>query len=80
MVHTDLNSEVLFVDLFKKAAKRATRSDSNVIPVTSQIVKQMKIEQTEKENVSGNANHDSALLLSAYFFHNNTQAGKIDYL
>ena len=80
LVHTDLNSEVLFVDLFKKAAKRATRSDSNVIPVTSQIVKQMKIEQTEKENVSGNANHDSALLLSAYFFHNNTQAGKIDYL
>jgi phosphoribosylformylglycinamidine (FGAM) synthase PurS component len=67
VVHSDLRSENLFMDLIKKAAIRNLRSEPLVTSVTKEI-----ISKTYKQQTSDTKNfipEDTALMLSAQFFH-----------
>ncbi|MCA9363562.1 hypothetical protein KC851_04555 [Candidatus Kaiserbacteria bacterium] len=70
-VHSDLSSEPIFIDIIKKAAKRAVKTDVNVTSITSEIIKKMYAKQTE--DTDRKIPRDTALLLSAQFFHNQQQ-------
>lgn len=57
-VHTDRNAEKFFSKIIKNAAKRATKGEHGIHLVTSKLLGESTLE-------------DTALLLSAHFFHKN---------
>lgn len=66
-LHADNNTEPLFLELIEKAAKRCTKSTPSVTLVTKEIFKQTFDEKATKEFFTHSS--DTALLLSALFFH-----------
>jgi hypothetical protein len=66
-LHVDLNSEPLFLSLIEKAAKGCTKSTPAVTLITKEIFKQTYDEKATKEFFTHTS--DTALLLSALFFH-----------
>jgi len=66
-LHTDLNSESLFLDLIEKAAKRSLKSNPNITPISEEIIRQTyeDLKKGQKPTIPT----DTALLLSAQFFH-----------
>lgn len=67
-LHTDLKSESLFIDLIEKAAKQSLKTNVDITAMSSEIVRQNHEELTNKSNQQ--ISNDSALLVSAQFFHN----------
>ncbi|MCA9362656.1 hypothetical protein KC906_04725, partial [Candidatus Kaiserbacteria bacterium] len=67
ILHSDLDSEPLFASLVSKAAKRAIKAEPFITPVTKEL-----ITQTFKAATTDSGTKiplDTALLLSAQFFH-----------
>ena len=76
-LHADLKSETLFLDLIEKAAKRATKASINITPVSKEIIRQT-YDQSTKE-ASGKIPNDTALLVSAQFFHKRSEQQSFTY-
>lgn len=76
-VHSDLHSEPLFLDLIKNAAKRVLKTEPHITPISAEIIsKAYEIDPEEaKKSVSG----DTALLLSAQFFHKDAGEHNFQY-
>jgi len=77
-LHVDLNSEPLFLSLIEKAAKRCTKSTPIVTLVTKEIFKQTFDEKTTKDFFTHSS--DTALLLSALFFHKHRSSTAFTYI
>jgi hypothetical protein len=77
-LHVDLNSEPLFLSLIEKAAKRCTKSTPAVTLVTKEIFKQTFDEKATKEFFTHSS--DTALLLSALFFHKHHNSTTFTYV
>jgi hypothetical protein len=77
-LHVDLHSEPLFLNLIEKAAKRCTKSAPAITLVTKEILKQTFNERTTKEFFAHSS--DTALLLSALFFHKHHNSTTITYV
>ena len=67
-IHSDLRSEGLFSDLVSKAAKRNLKSEPSVSCISKELIKLCYKEQTKDTKVYIPV--DTALILSAQFFHN----------
>lgn len=66
-LHTDIKSESLFLDLIEKAAKRRLKTSPLITPISREIIKQYYNPTTNTSPI--NIPTDTALLLSAQFFH-----------
>jgi cell division ATPase FtsA len=77
-LHSDLKSETLFVDLIEKATKRAVKIEPYITPVSSEIIKQSY--QPEENGDKPTLPTDTALLLSAQFFHTQPSREHFEYL
>ncbi|MCA9356886.1 hypothetical protein H6784_00885 [Candidatus Nomurabacteria bacterium] len=66
-LHTDLNSEPIFLDLIEKAAKRNLKTNPLITPISREIVRKFYAPTTNTSPI--NIPTDTALLLSAQFFH-----------
>jgi len=64
--------------LIERAAKRTLKSDPIITPMSKEIIKQTYAKTTEKAPKSMPT--DTALLLSAQFFHKQQQHGSFEYL
>lgn len=77
-LHSDLASETLFLDLIEKAAKRCLKSDPTITTISKEIIKSTYKNSTE--NSTNIIPTDTALLLSAQFFHKHNRSHSFDYL
>lgn len=77
-LHTDLNSETLFLDLVEKAAKRSTKSNPHITAISKEIIKQTYgVSNTDAKDTLPT---DTALLVSAQFFHMQDKHQTFKYL
>lgn len=76
-LHTDLTSEPLFTTLLEKAAKRATKLQHKITPLSKEILTKKYTE--EMETTGQIVGTDTALLLSAQFFHKAEPCVSFDY-
>ncbi|MBP9842474.1 MAG: hypothetical protein KBC62_00560 [Candidatus Pacebacteria bacterium] len=77
-LHSDLKSETLFMDLIEKAAKRAIKAEPFITLASNEIIK--KSYQTDQNASDLKLPTDTALLLSAQFFHKQPNREHFDYL
>lgn len=77
-IHTDRNCEPIFTDLFNKAAKRNLKSEPRITPITKEIITRMYAEGPTDAAVT--IPSDTALLLSAQFFHTQANEDTFEYL
>ncbi|MCA9358644.1 hypothetical protein KC926_00370 [Candidatus Kaiserbacteria bacterium] len=77
-LHSDLDSETLFLDLIEKAARRCLKSDPSVTTISKEIIKQTYTESTKESKIKTPT--DTALLLSAQFFHKHNKSQSFQYL
>lgn len=77
-LHSDLKSETLFLDLIEKAAKRSIKTDPRIIAISKEIIRQTYAESTK--NAPKTMPSDTALLLSAQFFHKRREHQRFEYL
>lgn len=77
-LHADLKSEPVFTDLVEKAAKRSLKTEPLVVPISQEIIRQSYEASTNKAKVS--IPDDTALLLSAQFFHKQSRRQIFEYL
>ena len=66
-IHCDLKSEAFFKVLIERAAKRSLKTSSTITLVSKEIIKQTYDESDKTSFINSHA--DTALLLSALFFH-----------
>lgn len=66
-LHVDSSLEPLFNACLKNAGKQALKTEPTIQPITSEIIKQLQKSETKNERRS--ATNDTALLVSAQFFH-----------
>ncbi len=76
-LHADLLSEPLFKDLVDKAAKRTIKSDPVITMTTPLLLKRLQGDDKSKEISLPN---DTAMLVSAQFFHKQGDWKDIEYL
>lgn len=76
-LHADLMSEPLFKDLIEKAAKRTIKSDP-AITLTTPLL--LKLLQAEGEATKSALPTDTAMMVSAQFFHKLGEWKDIEYL
>lgn len=76
-LHSDLMSEPLFFDIVQKATKRATKSEPTIKLITPIILRRMSGKRSE--NKSAPIPDDTAMLVSAQFFHKHGEWRTIDY-
>ena len=77
-LHTDLKSEPFFLELVEKAAKRSTKTMPHVTLVTTEILNQSFDNTATKAFFTHSS--DTALLLSAMFFHKHHDSTSFMYL
>lgn len=77
-LHADLESETLFTDLIENAAKRAIKSVPFITQISNEILKLQHLSQEKASVVANSA--DTALLLSAEFFHKQPMHDSFEYL
>jgi len=77
LLHAGQNQEVLFKDLLEKAAKRALKTRPKINSISTAIVAEFYNNATQKKSVT--IPHDTALLLSAQFFHNRPLLKTFEY-
>jgi cell division ATPase FtsA len=76
-LHSDLYSEKIFTDLIEKAAKKSTKTEPIITPISKELIKQTYAESTETVS---EIPVDTALLVSAQFFHKEQKFKNYDYL
>jgi cell division ATPase FtsA len=77
-LHADLKSEPFFLGLVEKAAKRTTKTAPHITLVTKEILNQSFDNKATKEFFAHSS--DTALLLSAMFFHKHHDSTSFMYL
>ncbi len=77
-LHADLYSETLFTDLIEKAAKRCTHTQPIITAISKELIKQTY--ETTTEATAETIPIDTALLVSAQFFHKQQKFINYDYL
>lgn len=77
-LHADLNSELLFMDLIEKAAKRSTKSNPIIKVITPEIFKKLQLSVDLNGNFKPST--DTAMLVSAMFFHKQNHCRSFEYL
>lgn len=77
-LHSDLNSESLFLDLIEKAAKRSVKNDVKITAISKKILQQTYEQSTKATDEQ--IPSDTALLLSAQFFHKQTEHRLFEYI
>jgi hypothetical protein len=77
-LHADLKSETLFMDLVERAAKRAIKTEPYVTAISNEIIKQAY--QNDLDTTQIKLPTDTALLLSAQFFHKQPNHRAFEYL
>ena len=77
-LHADLESEPLFLDLTEKAVKRTLKTSPFVTAISKEIINQTYSSSTQKTTEFVSA--DTALLLSAQFFHMAPTNQRFEYL
>tara|TARA_B100000508_G_scaffold140998_1_gene144938 strand:- start:1413 stop:2645 length:1233 start_codon:yes stop_codon:yes gene_type:complete len=77
-LHSDLKSETVFTDLIEKAAKRSLKTDPHITPISKEIIKRTYAASTK--NAPKTMPSDTALLLSAQFFHKQPEYDLFEYL
>ncbi|MCA9360364.1 hypothetical protein H6785_03265 [Candidatus Nomurabacteria bacterium] len=77
-LHTDIKSEPLFTDLIGKAVTRNLKTSPIITTISSKIIDLCYKDQTENSSQK-NVPPDTALLLSAQFFHNKDQYDTYEY-
>ncbi len=77
-LHSDLNSEALFMDLLDKAVKRSIKTEPNIVSISSEII--AKTYKSSTSDTTETIPIDTALLLSAQFFHTTPNQSPIEYL
>jgi len=76
-LHSDLDSESTFIDLIGKAAKRSLKSEVDITTISKEIIRQY---YNDSDNISEKSiPKDTALLLSAQFFHMNPEHKTFEY-
>jgi len=73
-VHADLSGEYFFKEMIRDAAKSAIKTDPHVTPISSEILGRYQ-EEDQK-----NSQKDTALLLSAQFFHIKPAKDSFEYM
>lgn len=76
-LHSDRKSEKLYADLIDNAARRIIKNKPAIIFVTTELEKLFQNEENSKKN---QISFDSALMLSAQFFHTRTKHKNLEYL
>ncbi len=77
-LHVDVDSEPLFSDLIEKAAKRSIKAEPQISLISKEILQQ---KYTVPEGAPGKKlPADTALLMSAQFFHMQARRGDFEYL
>lgn len=77
-LHTDIKTESFFRTLIGRASKRTLKSDAVITSITKEIIRQTYAQTMNKAPKSMPT--DTALLLSAQFFHKRQQYGSLEYL
>jgi len=77
-LHSDLKSETFFMQMIEKAAKRCLKTSPVITKLSTEILKQT-YDQTSGENFM-NSHTDTALLLSALFFHTHHDSSSFVYV
>lgn len=77
-LHSDLSSETFFMDLIQRAAKRAIKAEPFITLTSKEILKQNF--QSEQADAEVKLPSDTALLLSAQFFHIQPDREHFEYL
>ncbi len=77
-IHADLASEPVFTDLIEKAAKRSLKTEPHITAISREIIKHTYEASTKDTKVT--IPTDTALLLSAHFFHKGEQGPTFEYL
>lgn len=72
-IHADLKSEPFFSDLIKRAAEMSTKSSPIIKLITPQILK-------TAQGVASSSVNDTAMLVSAQFFHKQNHCRDFEYL
>jgi hypothetical protein len=76
-LHADLKSEPFFLDLVEKAAKRTIKSSANITPISREILRQTY--EPDALSQIAKTSTDTALLLSALFFHKHHDSASFEY-
>jgi len=76
-LHSDVESESLFLDLVEKAAKRSTKISPQITPISKEIINQAYLASTS--DTTEEITPDTALLLSAQFFHKGSRQSSFEY-
>lgn len=76
-IHADINSESLFLALIDKAARRAIKTSPQVTCISKEIVEKTYIDSTK--NTPAQLPADTALLVSAQFFHKQKNYRSFEY-
>lgn len=76
-LHADLKSEPFFLDLVEKAAKRTIKSNANITPISREILRQTY--EPDALSQIAKTSTDTALLLSALFFHKHHDSASFEY-
>jgi Tfp pilus assembly PilM family ATPase len=76
-LHADLMSEPLFSDLIEKAAKRSIKTEPHIQMITPFITNMMLEKNGPDETLTSG---DTAMLVSAYFFHKHPEWDTPEYL
>jgi len=77
VVHSDLESEPLFMELIKKAAKKSTLREPEVVGISQSVLDKFFSHMTKDERPR--VPKDTALLISAQFFHNQKASDGFEY-
>lgn len=78
ILHSDLKSETLFSEIIEKAAKRAIKSEPFITLISEEIFKQRY--KNAEVGAQGPLPSDTAMLVSAQFFHNKGNRSDFEYL
>lgn len=78
ILHSDLKSETLFADIIDRAAKRAIKTEPTITTISSEIFR--KYYKDGEVGPQGPLPSDTAMLVSAQFFHTEWNRSTFEYL
>jgi 3-methyladenine DNA glycosylase AlkC len=76
-LHTEIKTETLFSDLIDKAVKRNIKTSPYIVPISQEIITTIYAEATKE--TAAEIPTDTALLVSAQFFHTQNKKSAFEY-
>lgn len=78
-LHCDTKSENIFIDLIQKASKRTIKTEPFLLTMSEMVIKKAYTDE-DQTDITTPAPTDTALLLSAMFFHKQPEHDSFKYL